>query len=132
MPRRPRLSLTLVFFLSLLLSIASIVLWGLSNTGDFWVQASPGGVVWAFKIRGGEGTLYRITRLTPYPNRSATLVQFPLHYILSISAFAAFVSGVYAFGPRRKKPGCCAACGYNVSGVCPECGARVNPSSLAI
>ena len=36
---------------------------------------------------------------------------------------------------RRIKPGCCAACGYdltgNISGVCPECGMKTAPSEPA-
>ena len=66
-------------------------------------------------------------RFYPSGGRQAVFSLWtPLVLLLSVAALAR------ALG-RRKCPGCCHKCGYdltgNVSGICPECGTPVPPSA---
>jgi hypothetical protein len=124
----------IVFVLSLLLSMATAALLLRSYADDLWIQTSPPGVVYAFKARGIEATIYRLDQKKPYPNRRAALVEFSLNYVLSIGALIALLSGAYLFRPRRKPAGFCQACGYDLRAsnkCCPECGTPIAPKTTA-
>jgi hypothetical protein len=41
----------------------------LSQLGVLAIQTSPPGMVYAFKARGSEATVYRVDQKKPYPNR---------------------------------------------------------------
>jgi hypothetical protein len=124
----------LAFALSLLLSMATAALLLRSYADDLWIQTSPPGTVYAFKVRGSEATVYRLDQKKPYPNRRAAIVAFSLNYVVSISTLISLISGVYLIRPRRKPAGFCQTCGYDLrasNACCPECGTPIAPKATA-
>ena len=94
-------------------------------TIDFWAVSPPEADV------GFLGARYRRGQFLYLYARDLTL---PLWMPTVASAVLPAVRGMRLWNKsRRRRRGLCPACGYdltgNVSGVCPECGARVRKSS---
>ena len=124
----------LAFAVSLVLCVTTSGMLLRSYADDFWIQTSPPGVVYAFKVRGNEAMLYRIDQKTPYPNRRAAVLEFSLKPILWMSVLIVLASGAYLFRSRRKLSGCCNACGYDLRAStdrCPECGKLIPQKAMS-
>lgn len=117
--------------LSLLLCMASGALWLKGYTNRFWVQTSPPGAVYAFKIWDGEAMLYRIDAAPS--RRRQVLLRFRLVLVFVASGLAGLV-GTAGIARARKRPtGHCRSCGYDLRASedrCPECGTPI-PSPLS-
>lgn len=85
-------------------------------------------------------------RFLEHPTDGTSTETFWMYAVLDLLIAAALAAlGVYAFrwlaralrafvASRHPRPGCCVRCGYNltgnVSGVCPECGRKVDSAPL--
>jgi predicted amidophosphoribosyltransferase len=107
--------------LSLLLSVAAIVLWTISPW-DVWLRAGS--------ISSGDGKIGLFT----YRAAPQLPLMLSIHYWILILLFLWFpvlwlLDQHHGLPARRRLRGLCGKCGYNLtgntSGVCPECGTPI-------
>jgi TRAP-type C4-dicarboxylate transport system permease small subunit len=106
--------------------LAMWMVWKRSFGHDFWWQISPGGKIYALKLRGGLLSLYRLDHGGPRGKFLTTLGELWIYYPLVICIFLCFVLALYAIRRRRGIAGRCPVCDYDLRATpnqCPECGA---------